>query len=683
MNMAIQTDLARPARPHRADAVSEPALADLVFELFSGRRDAYAIQTEKGFRSVKRPLSLEEVAGHLQGKHRLAVYPLKEDGTASMGCVDLDLVRGREQDIELLHPIVEAVVARAVDEGLFPYLEVSKSRGLHLWFFSTEAIPSLEMRAALALLIKNVSVQPGISIEIFPKSENGLGSPICLPLHGTSLKNSKTVFVDFGLEPYSDQVDFLKNIKRTPTEAIRRLARTAAVASKVEDSRPDANEPPNRMVDLEGYLRFYGVGFRKKVEPHRFVFQLFRCPFSDAHTTGDGLGHSAIIQNRTSGKVTFNCKHAHCADKTWQEARLAISGRDSLLRFISTDKEVDMTDHKACEVIDLRHFLTMPIAQPEPLIAGGILPPRALLVIGGLSKVGKSILFLNMAISLSTGRPFLGRFEIPRPRRGIIWQGEISEISLQERLRIMMRGVEKPPGPGLLQINNQRDLRIDRDVDFDSIRKVIEKEKPDFVAFDPLSKYHSKEENRSDAMREVIGRFDRLIQEYGVSILLVHHFGKGNAEIQREGAVQLRGSSVLFDAGDTYLSIQRKSVHEDKKFVKLTVELRNAEDPPPFILCRNCHLWFEICSEGTDRLLSVQDVIETLQGMGGEALRAELIERVSTNFGVSESTSRRAVDQASPQFLLTRLPGRGGPLKVKLRTSLFSSSSKSLTENET
>jgi len=99
--------------------------------------------------------------------------------------------------------------------------------------------------------------------------------------------------------------------------------------------------------DVEKYLSYYGVQvWRTKRINEATWYLLERCPFSNDHTDKfSNRGESAVVQS-DSGKLTFQCFHLHCADRTWYDFRDATSGNDSLAQFSEGYKKPEKKETK-------------------------------------------------------------------------------------------------------------------------------------------------------------------------------------------------------------------------------------------------------------------------------------------------------------------------------------------------
>jgi len=206
--------------------------------LFRGLTHVYGMYNpESGCQfQVKRPVTEQVIFDHLCGKHHFGVYLLNGRCTAAT-VADFD-------DPEPF-PVFEFTSA-AKHYGLETYVEVSKSKGFHVWiFFDSAGIPAAKARIVMKHILSEIEAP---DVEIFPKQDqlNGLvtsGNYILAPLFGQLVPHGKTVFVDPAtLAPYPDQWRFLSGIKRVPESvlddiiALNTLDQAAPATSNTSDS---------------------------------------------------------------------------------------------------------------------------------------------------------------------------------------------------------------------------------------------------------------------------------------------------------------------------------------------------------------------------------------------------------------------------------------------------------------
>lgn len=307
---------------------------------------------------------------------------------------------------------------------------------------------------------------------------------------------------------------------------------------------------------------------------------------------------------------------------------------------------------------------SLPIEQGP--VAGGLVPRRSMCFLGGPPKLGKSLLALNLGLSVAAGVPFLGRFATVRSRVLLI-EAEVGLAGLQRRLRAMKAGHSADlTGSNFLVVSKgdlgRRPPKIDDPEGFAVFRGLLEHHKPDLVIIDPLSRFHSMtDENSAGAMLGVLEQFDALVTEFGCSILVVHHHRKPGREEGDIGAQALRGSSAIFGFGDSYLSHTRVDYRGEGKRARLSFELRQDEEPDPINLALNPEsLWWEPLEEFAGRhAVGVVQVGETLRGMGGSASRPDLIRALIVARGVSKRTVVDAMERARAEGVIHRLPKKG------------------------
>ncbi|MDA2916069.1 AAA family ATPase [Nitrospinae bacterium AH_259_B05_G02_I21] len=325
--------------------------------------------------------------------------------------------------------------------------------------------------------------------------------------------------------------------------------------------------------------------------------------------------------------------------------------------------------HRAWVVEDVLDFIERQTGQREPLIEGGLLPTKSIAFISGTAKQGKSVLALNMAINLASGTPFLGQFHVPIVRKVLYINAEIAEESLRERLKIMLAGNGPHPRKGHLLHLSRRDIKLDNRDHIARFGRLVERYRPDVVILDPLSKFHSADENSASEMMRLLSGLDTLVQEYGISLVIVHHHGKPNPESRRRGAQLMRGSSTMFDYGDGYITMTHWKSEGGSSLAKLTFELRNAQPIPPLVVCRdNETLWYTVeaeISHGSAKLTPT-DVVNVLKASGGEMMRQDLITTVGDRLGVSDRTVERAIEEAGKRGVVqaVKVGGRGNPVKL-------------------
>ena len=130
-------------------------------------------------KTLREPVTLEMWEQHLAGKRALGIIPVREDSTCSWGSIDID-----KYDINLLE------VVEKVERAKLPLLPCrSKSGGLHLFMFTKEPQPAIEMLAVLRAMAAALGFATS---EVFPVqtkilTERGdLGNWMVMPYFGSN-----------------------------------------------------------------------------------------------------------------------------------------------------------------------------------------------------------------------------------------------------------------------------------------------------------------------------------------------------------------------------------------------------------------------------------------------------------------------------------------------------------------
>ncbi len=317
--------------------------------------------------------------------------------------------------------------------------------------------------------------------------------------------------------------------------------------------------------------------------------------------------------------------------------------------------------------ISVVDFINQEIPDREDLIGGGLLPRNSIAFVSGRAKIGKSLFVTQMGICLATGSAFLLRF--PCTESKVLYvQQEISEVSMQDRLRKQIQDQNTDRLRHNFHLINAKGLKLDNEEEFEELRENLSSVMPDVMILDPFYKLHSKEENSASDMQNVLCRIDELIDDFGISVIIVHHHGKPS-EVRHSGAQRLRGSSALFDYGDSYFVLQRKSEKGFKDQIKLSFEFRNAKDPGGMILNRDSStLWYKPIHTETEVKVSELDVNQTFEELEDEeskVTKKDLVERLMDKTGAAEKTVERRLKKMKSLFNSFEGTGRGNPIYLK------------------
>lgn len=187
------------------------------------------------------------------------------------------------------------------------------------------------------------------------------------------------------------------------------------------------------------------------------------------------------------------------------------------------------------------------------------LPESTIGFLVGPPGVGKTWLEYDLALSVATGAPFLGRFPVHKSGPVLLFQQEDPPPLIAERLGILLAQKTMPPGfradqlkegdhwplppAGLpLFILDGRHFEFRSQAAAAALVATVQRHRPALVIFDPLYTMADPKDWFSDVARQ-ISVLKELRNTYGTSFLLAHHTKKmGKEDTGRE---QLWGSQLL------------------------------------------------------------------------------------------------------------------------------------------
>ena len=253
----------------------------------------------------------------------------------------------------------------------------------------------------------------------------------------------------------------------------------------------------------------------------------------------------------------------------------------------------------------LKEILEDDSSPPEPIIDNGILLDGTILIIVGPAKSKKTFLTQNLALSIAMGNDFSG-FKITKPKKVAYFLAEGGYYSNRERLIKMAENIS-PDNTDNFLIDYPSYILLNHQESYEEIYSLIKESGAEVVVFDPLIRFHDAEENSANGISEVFSRIRQLIDELGISVILVHHTGK----VETRGG---RGSSAITGEYDSCLTIHK----EQDDCIRLTYDMRHVETPPSNQIRFNSDtFWFE----------EKDGILELLESSGGMMDKKELFEK--------------------------------------------------------
>lgn len=173
-------------------------------------------------------------------------------------------------------------------------------------------------------------------------------------------------------------------------------------------------------------------------------------------------------------------------------------------------------------------------------------------VIVAPSKARKSFFMLQMAITLAGNKSeFLG-WRIPKQRRVLFWNLEITPAHFHKRLTSMLRALDMQPHHlgDRLRILNSRGA----DIGLIQIITQIRRRQIEILFIDPIYKLIPGDESGQEEIKRLLRDLDRLCRETGVAVVYSHHTAKGISG-DRQTIDRASGSGVLARDFDAMISL--------------------------------------------------------------------------------------------------------------------------------
>lgn len=262
----------------------------------------------------------------------------------------------------------------------------------------------------------------------------------------------------------------------------------------------------------------------------------------------------------------------------------------------------------------------------------GLWAQGAVGVLGGPPKTGKTFLGLDMAVSVASGTPALGHFDVHEQGHTLVYLAEDALPQVRARIEALCLHRQLDIRALDLAAITEPTLRLDLPDHRARLNRTLESRRPRLLLLDPLIRMHRRDENSSSDMSELLGYLRELQRTFGVAIVLTHHASKKQ---RAQPGQALRGSSDLHALGDCNAYLARRGEE-----IVLTIEHRAAASPNPITLAlvtgeggADTHL--EVC-RGERRVRTSEasldtKVLELLEIQDAAMLRADIRQRLKVN----------------------------------------------------
>lgn len=272
-------------------------------------------------------------------------------------------------------------------------------------------------------------------------------------------------------------------------------------------------------------------------------------------------------------------------------------------------------------------------------------PVQSLGFIASEPKKGKTWLGLSLAISIASGRTFLGQFAVSKPRRVLYLALEGQRIALNDRVGALARGlgIEPESLDDLIMSYRPRGIDLADPVWASELAAVANENNIELVVVDVLRNAARIKENDASEFAHF-----RILLEDTLrvsSVALLHHFTKlSEISKERTPAERMSGSGAMFGALDVGMFITGSE--ENARRLKISFDGRDIAMPDPIsvylegdgsgpnrgLKFADTAFWsFDIEDVKEDNVTAPPQVVAAwVRGQGGDVLMTDAVAQFKT-----------------------------------------------------
>lgn len=241
----------------------------------------------------------------------------------------------------------------------------------------------------------------------------------------------------------------------------------------------------------------------------------------------------------------------------WNKGNNPPLPKNELKAVVDSISTKERTRPTGIEVFDSTDLLKMNLKEPEHLIAP-FLPVGGKGILAAYGGTGKTLLALNIALSLASERPLFERFGVKKIRTLYV-DAESTPTLTRYRLQKIARGMGTMVG-GVSVSFPERKLDVSSVKVREDLCRQIERTKAELLVLDSFLCFaFLKSENDNTEVRDFLEKVGEIPKKTGAGILFIDHAGKASAErIKGRIPVTPRGAGAKGDWADVVMILEER-----------------------------------------------------------------------------------------------------------------------------
>ena len=272
----------------------------------------------------------------------------------------------------------------------------------------------------------------------------------------------------------------------------------------------------------------------------------------------------------------------------------------------------------------LEEIMENEIEETPPHIPG-ILWKQDNVIILGDAKIGKSLLSLQLALSLTSGKKFLDSYEVLQQNKVLYVQAEGKMYETFSRVKKITKEVDHVRG-NLIWLYLPA-IPMDKEDSCEKLLKEIGDFTPDIIFFDPLYMMASTGSLKDDDVAiRIVANLNKIKTHFGATIILNHHQHRTKRDNHgskiEEGDESIFGSFVWRAWPDHVMMFQKgRGGKHERKLTCETQRSGNVVEEMKLQLLQPDPVLFEIIDSNTTSSNDVLKYIENKKEVGEEDLK--------------------------------------------------------------